>query len=858
MTAAALGLVEIAAFSLRAPSARGDQIELGAAQDATLLGGSDATTNNSLADPGIFVGTDGEGNPKRGLIEFNIAGSIPSGATITGVTLQMTVGQVAGSGGGGSGGTSGPETISLFDESQAWGQPTNFPGATTFGGTGHGAAPDPGDATWNYAFYSTTPWTIAGGDWSSSLTDIADASVTGTLASFTWSSAAMVTDVQNWLNDPSNNFGWVIKNADETDIRTFRAFWSAQGAAANDDPALAPELTVTYTAAPPATAYWSGAQSGAAGLVWSTELGSSSSPGTNWSATDGGADLHAIPGGRVTNVIFGSTGNSAGTLSTTLGADFSINSLTFTSARTNSVIVGGANTLTLLSGGITVQSGSGAHTINVTGDTIAGTPGVLLGASQTWTNNSSNPLTIQSSVGDDGAGFSLTIAGSGVTELAGADTYSGGTDVTAGTLIVAANGALPTDSNVSISGGTLKLGAGTGLAQVDSLAITGSGTLDINNNHIYINYGSGSDPIASIAALLKSGYNGGAWNGTGIISSAAANHAYGLGYADGKDSIVAGLSSGQIELKYTLLGDANLDGAVNGSDFSILAANFGLGVTNWDQGNFLFTSSVNGSDFSALAENFGQGDNDADADVIPGDWAALDAFANANGLTADVPEPVSAALLGLCSSSLFLKRRRPDRKSASRPGFSYIHLLALIAIVALATAMLIPSIERAREAANLALCKDNLRKLGTELILYAHASGGDLPVSPTVENPHVELLDALTAGHVTGDPQTYYCPSQRDPALEYSDQNFRSGIIGYYYYGASSAGSDPSLSKFLRGGVSWPRKLNLRMDPKTWVMSDIWVSALPTSHPGYKKGVNYLMLDGSVGFVGESPRQQFH
>lgn len=281
MTAAALGLVEIAAFSLRSPSARGDQIELGAAQDATLLGGSDATTNNSLADPGIFVGTDGEGNPKRGLIEFNIAGSIPSGATITGVTLQMTVGQVAGSGGGGSGGTSGPETISLFDESQAWGQPTNFPGATTFGGTGHGTAPDPGDATWNYAFYSTTPWTIAGGDWSSSLTDIADASVTGTLASFTWSSAAMVTDVQNWLNDPSNNFGWVIKNADETDIRTFRAFWSAQGAAANDDPALAPELTVTYTAAPPATAYWSGAQSGAAGLVWSTELGSSSSPGTN-------------------------------------------------------------------------------------------------------------------------------------------------------------------------------------------------------------------------------------------------------------------------------------------------------------------------------------------------------------------------------------------------------------------------------------------------------------------------------------------------------------------------------------------------------------------------------------------------
>jgi hypothetical protein len=38
-----------------------------------------------------------------------------------------------------------------------------------------------------------------------------------------------------------------------------------------------------------------------------------------------------------------------------------------------------------------------------------------------------------------------------------------------------------------------------------------------------------------------------------------------------------------------------------------VAANFGLGVTGWDEGNFLYGSSVNGSDFSVLAANFGQG-----------------------------------------------------------------------------------------------------------------------------------------------------------------------------------------------------------------------------------------------------------
>src|SRR5580693_1861011 len=139
LTAAAFGLVEIGALSRGVSWVRGSQVEIGVEQDATLLGGTDAVTNNSLADPGIYAGTDGDGNPKRGLIEFDIAGEVPAGATITGVQLQMTVGQVAGSGGGGPGGTNGPETISLYDESQAWGQPSNFAGASSFDGTGHGA-----------------------------------------------------------------------------------------------------------------------------------------------------------------------------------------------------------------------------------------------------------------------------------------------------------------------------------------------------------------------------------------------------------------------------------------------------------------------------------------------------------------------------------------------------------------------------------------------------------------------------------------------------------------------------------------------------------------------------------------------
>jgi hypothetical protein len=153
----------------------------------------------------------------------------------------------------------------------------------------------------------------------------------------------------------------------------------------------------------------------------------------------------------------------------------------------------------------------------------------------------------------------------------------------------------------------------SGMITAGAVSIGTGGSLNVGNNELMIKYGTGADPMATIYGYLKSGYNNGGWNGSGIFSTAAQTPTngleYGLGYSDGKDGVVSGLTSGEIEVKYTLVGDANLDGAVNGSDFSILAAHFGEGATNWDEGNFLYGTSVNGSDFSALAANFGQGDS---------------------------------------------------------------------------------------------------------------------------------------------------------------------------------------------------------------------------------------------------------
>jgi autotransporter-associated beta strand protein len=285
-------------------------------------------------------------------------------------------------------------------------------------------------------------------------------------------------------------------------------------------------------------------------------------------------------------------------------------------------------------------------------------------------NNSAGTYSFTGTGGIGGTG-SLTKSGSGTVTLATANTYSGGTIVNSGLVIIeptsATTSALPHGA-LTINGGEVQLkdnvtlgsqspsgSPATSNVVLTSLSVNGNGTLDIGNNHIIINYGTGTDPIATLKALLASGYAGGSWAGPGIISSDAAANAgkYAVGYADAADpGNPAGLSSGQIELMYTLAGDANLDGKVNGADFAILASNFNKAVNGWDQGDFNYDGKANGSDFALLAGDFNQGASGA------ADSAALQAFATANAISLSVPEPTTLALCALGIAGCVARRRR--------------------------------------------------------------------------------------------------------------------------------------------------------------------------------------------------------
>jgi hypothetical protein len=233
--------------------------------------------------------------------------------------------------------------------------------------------------------------------------------------------------------------------------------------------------------------------------------------------------------------------------------------------------------------------------------------------------------------------------------------------------LVLKNGVAGTGTIGASGGGTLMLATGTGGSTQGGISIATGGHLDIANNHLFIDYGAGADPFSTLVGYLNTGYNAGKWNGPGIVSSTAAvTSGYGVGAVDA-GSIAGkalGLSSGTIELKYTLYGDINLAGVVNGNDFAILAGNFGKTVTGgWEQGDLNYDGTVNGIDFALLAANFGKSAAGGDVVLPASQWAALDSFAAANGLLTDVPEPTPALLAApVVAFSIAGTRRRPRKR----------------------------------------------------------------------------------------------------------------------------------------------------------------------------------------------------
>ncbi len=189
----------------------------------------------------------------------------------------------------------------------------------------------------------------------------------------------------------------------------------------------------------------------------------------------------------------------------------------------------------------------------------------------------------------------LVKRGSGRLVVTAASSFTGGTVVEEGELVIrnlAALGAGPLEVR---AGARVRLDVGFGEVVVAGLAIDPAGRIDIGTGQLTV--ASGGFNAATIRQLLIAGRNGGGWDGpTGIVSAAAP-----VGSERAVGSRVAG---GRLTLAWAAPGDTNLDGLVAVADMIAVTGGGRYGTAaadaTWADGDFNYDGRVTIADITLV------------------------------------------------------------------------------------------------------------------------------------------------------------------------------------------------------------------------------------------------------------------
>lgn len=278
-------------------------------------------------------------------------------------------------------------------------------------------------------------------------------------------------------------------------------------------------------------------------------------------------DLTSVLTSQVT-VTAGANGTSAMTLKGGIGLlNAALATLTY-AAPTSGV----ATTLTAQ-----VNDGSAANNLSTTLATaITFDPSVSVPASQTVTDGTSYS-----------GGVQLVKRGTGTLIVSGASSFTGGTRVEAGEVVVRNVAALGSGPVWVSPGAKLTLDVGAAGLAIAALTLDEGGLIDLGYGRMTI--AGGGFTISVIRARLIAGLGDGTWTGaSGIASRASGSLAGGaVGEVTNGD--------GSLTVAFTAAGDTNLDGVVDILDVAdiLVSGMFDSGLAaRWSQGDFNYDGVI--------------------------------------------------------------------------------------------------------------------------------------------------------------------------------------------------------------------------------------------------------------------------